>query len=93
MNIRYSPARSLVLAPIVVALALAGCADMNLSQTQKGTAVGAGVGAVAGAAIGRDARAPPSGPAWVHWAATSGPSAWRTRRPPWNALPPAPVWR
>lgn len=56
MNIRFSPARSLVVAPIVVALALAGCADMNLSQTQKGTAVGAGVGAVAGAAIGRDAK-------------------------------------
>ena len=35
-----------------VAVAMAGCADMNLSQTQKGTAIGAGVGALAGAAIG-----------------------------------------
>jgi len=29
---------------------------MNLSETQKGTAIGAGVGALAGAAIGRDAK-------------------------------------
>jgi outer membrane protein OmpA-like peptidoglycan-associated protein len=29
-----------------------GCADMSMSERQKGTAVGAGVGAVAGAAIG-----------------------------------------
>ena len=54
MNIRFFPARSLVLAPIVVALALAGCADMNLSQTQKGTAVGAGVGNADGSDVGRD---------------------------------------
>lgn len=47
--------RTLVLAASAVAMAVVGCADMNLgnmSQTQKGTAVGAGVGALAGAAIG-----------------------------------------
>lgn len=52
-------ARPLVLAIGSAAIALAGCADMNLgnmSQTQKGTAVGAGVGALAGAAIGGDTR-------------------------------------
>ena len=51
--------RKLVLAASVAALAMAGCADMNLgnmSQTQKGTAVGAGVGALAGAAIGHDVK-------------------------------------
>ena len=51
--------RKLVLAASVAALAMAGCADMNLgnmSQTQKGTAVGAGVGALAGAAIGQDVK-------------------------------------
>lgn len=51
--------RKLVLAASVAALAMAGCADMNLgnmSQTQRGTAVGAGVGALAGAAIGGDAK-------------------------------------
>jgi outer membrane protein OmpA-like peptidoglycan-associated protein len=51
--------RKLVLAVSVAALAMAGCADMNLgnmSQTQKGTAVGAGVGALAGAAIGHDVK-------------------------------------
>ena len=51
--------RSVVLAVAAAALAVSGCADMNfgnLSQTQRGTAVGAGVGAVAGAAVGRDAR-------------------------------------
>lgn len=51
--------RKLVLAASLAALAMAGCADMNfgnLSQTQRGTAVGAGVGALAGAAIGGDTK-------------------------------------
>lgn len=50
--------RTLVVAASALAMAVAGCADMNvgnMSQTQKGTAVGAGVGALAGAAIGGDA--------------------------------------
>jgi len=41
------------------ALALSGCADMNMgnmSQTQQGTLIGAGVGALAGAAIGGNTR-------------------------------------
>jgi outer membrane protein OmpA-like peptidoglycan-associated protein len=49
----------LVLAVSAAAWALGGCADMNMgnmSQTQKGTAIGAGVGALAGAAIGGDAK-------------------------------------
>lgn len=37
-------------------VALAGCADMNMTETQRNTAIGAGVGALAGAAIGRDAK-------------------------------------
>ena len=44
--------RQLVLATSVVAFAATGCA--NMSDTQKGTAVGAGVGALGGAAIGRN---------------------------------------
>lgn len=51
-------ARSLVLA-IAAGVGLAGCADMNLggmTDTQKKTAIGAGVGALAGAAIGGDAK-------------------------------------
>jgi len=56
-NMSNNPFRSRtqVLAASALAIAVAGCADMNLgnmSQTQKGTAVGAGVGALAGAAIG-----------------------------------------
>lgn len=50
--------RTLVVAASTLAIAVAGCADMNvgnMSQTQKSTAVGAGVGALAGAAIGGDA--------------------------------------
>lgn len=39
-----------------VGIALTGCADMNMSETQRNTAIGAGVGALAGAAIGRDAK-------------------------------------
>ena len=41
------------------AMLVAGCADMNMggmSETQRNTAIGAGVGALAGAAIGRDAK-------------------------------------
>lgn len=38
------------------AIAMTGCADMNMSETQRNTAIGAGVGALAGAAIGRDAK-------------------------------------
>jgi len=48
--------RTLLVAASAAAMLMAGCADMNLSETQKGTAIGAGVGALAGAAIGRDAK-------------------------------------
>jgi outer membrane protein OmpA-like peptidoglycan-associated protein len=44
------PARGLLLAATAVVFALSGCA--NMSETQRGTAIGAGVGAVAGAVIG-----------------------------------------
>jgi outer membrane protein OmpA-like peptidoglycan-associated protein len=59
MSKKHSRGRALVLAAGAIALAVAGCADMNpgnMTQTQKGTAVGAGVGALAGAAIGGDTR-------------------------------------
>lgn len=49
----------LTAAVCAAALATVGCADMNLgnmSQTQKGVAIGAGGGALAGAAIGGDAK-------------------------------------
>jgi len=48
-----------VLATTALALGLAGCAEMNMgsmSPTQRNTAIGAGVGALAGAAIGGDAK-------------------------------------
>lgn len=48
--------RALVLTVTASAVFLTGCADMAMSPTQKGTAVGAGVGAVAGAAIGGDGK-------------------------------------
>jgi outer membrane protein OmpA-like peptidoglycan-associated protein len=50
--------RTLVLATASVAVLLAGCADMNtgMSETGRNTAIGAGLGALAGAAIGRDAK-------------------------------------
>lgn len=56
MNSNRIGARGLVVAASALGIALAGCADMNMSQTQKGTAVGAGVGALAGAAIGGNTR-------------------------------------
>jgi outer membrane protein OmpA-like peptidoglycan-associated protein len=48
--------RNSLLAITAAALGLAGCADMNtgMSTTQRDTAIGAGVGALAGAAIGRN---------------------------------------
>jgi outer membrane protein OmpA-like peptidoglycan-associated protein len=58
MSTKQYKGRTLVAAS-AAAMALAGCADMNLgnmSQTQKGTAIGAGVGALAGAAIGGDTK-------------------------------------
>lgn len=48
--------RPLLLAVAAAAVALAGCADMQMSDTQRNTAIGAGVGALAGAAIGKDAK-------------------------------------
>lgn len=48
--------RSLLLASVAAAVALAGCADMHVSETQRNTAIGAGVGALAGAAIGGNAK-------------------------------------
>ena len=44
--------RPLLPAMVAAAIALAGCADMQMSETQRNTAIGAGVGALAGAAIG-----------------------------------------
>lgn len=51
--------KRLVAGVCAAALAMAGCADMNLGNmtpTQKGVAVGAGGGALAGAAIGGDTK-------------------------------------
>lgn len=45
------PARGLVLTAAAVLFAVTGCA--NMSETQRSTAIGAGVGAVAGAMIGK----------------------------------------
>ena len=59
MNNTQLKGRALVIAMGAAAIAVAGCADMNMgnmSQTQKGTADGAGVGALAGAAIGGNTR-------------------------------------
>jgi outer membrane protein OmpA-like peptidoglycan-associated protein len=53
MNKSRIPARTTLAATVATAIALAGCADMGgMSQTQRNTAIGAGVGALAGAAIG-----------------------------------------
>lgn len=48
--------RPLLAATVAAAVALAGCADMQVSETQRNTAIGAGVGALAGAAIGGNAK-------------------------------------
>ncbi|HEY0824327.1 MAG TPA: OmpA family protein [Ramlibacter sp.] len=51
--------RTSLLAITAAAFGLSGCADMNLggmSDTTRNTAIGAGVGALAGAAIGGDAK-------------------------------------
>ena len=51
--------RTALLAITAASFGLAGCADMNMgnmSDTTKRTAIGAGVGALAGAAIGGDAK-------------------------------------
>ncbi len=44
--------KKIVLATAAAAVLLAGCADMNMSDTQRRTATGAGVGALAGAVLG-----------------------------------------
>jgi len=53
-----SAIRTGLLAVTAAAFGLAGCADMNtgMSPTARNTAIGAGVGALAGAAIGGDAK-------------------------------------
>ena len=59
MNNSQAKRRPWVLAMSMAAVAMAGCADMNLGNmtpTQKSTAIGAGAGALAGAAIGGDTR-------------------------------------
>lgn len=50
--------KSLGMTVAAASLVLAGCADMNtgMSDTGKRTAIGAGIGALAGAAIGGDAK-------------------------------------
>lgn len=44
--------KKIILATAAGAVFLAGCADMNMSDTQRRTATGAGIGAVAGAVLG-----------------------------------------
>ncbi len=59
MNKHVSVRRPLLALAAAAALAATGCADMNMgnmSPTAKSTAIGAGVGALAGAAIGGDTR-------------------------------------
>jgi outer membrane protein OmpA-like peptidoglycan-associated protein len=54
-----SKLRTTLLAVSAAAFGLVGCADMNMggmSDTTRNTAIGAGVGALAGAAIGGDAK-------------------------------------
>ena len=55
----HSTIRASLIAITAASLGLAGCADMNMggmSDTTRNTAIGAGVGALAGAAIGKDAK-------------------------------------
>ena len=52
MTTSTTHARTLVLAVAASAMLITGCADM--SETQRGTAIGAGIGALAGAVIGGD---------------------------------------
>jgi outer membrane protein OmpA-like peptidoglycan-associated protein len=59
MSNKQSANRPLLALAAAAALASTGCADMNMgnmSPTAKSTAIGAGVGALAGAAIGGDTR-------------------------------------
>ena len=60
MRFTSNPLRCLALgASVTAALLATGCADMqmpNMSPTARNTAIGAGVGGVAGAAIGRDTK-------------------------------------
>ena len=44
--------KHLILGAAAAALLISGCADMNMSDTQRRTATGAGVGALAGAVLG-----------------------------------------
>jgi len=54
MNKLLSRSRTLVLSVSAVALLVSGCA--NMSETQRDTAIGAGLGALAGAVIGKDTK-------------------------------------
>ena len=59
MTMLFHPTRTFVLAASTAAVLVAGCADMNpsnMSQSQRNTAIGAGLGALAGAAIGGNAK-------------------------------------
>jgi outer membrane protein OmpA-like peptidoglycan-associated protein len=44
--------KKIILATALASVFVAGCADMNMSDTQRRTATGAGIGAVAGAVLG-----------------------------------------
>jgi outer membrane protein OmpA-like peptidoglycan-associated protein len=52
MNMRVRPGLRPMLGLLAAAVVMSGCADMNMSERQRGTAIGAGAGAVAGAVIG-----------------------------------------
>ncbi|MFC1829712.1 glycine zipper 2TM domain-containing protein [Thermodesulfobacteriota bacterium] len=46
--------KNIIMTVIIVPILVAGCASTGRYNTQKGAAIGAGIGAIAGQAIGRD---------------------------------------
>ncbi|MBW1849903.1 MAG: glycine zipper 2TM domain-containing protein [Deltaproteobacteria bacterium] len=46
--------KKIILTVIMISMLVAGCASTGRYNTQKGAAIGAGIGAIAGQAIGRD---------------------------------------
>ena len=77
--------KQFILGSATLALLITGCADTNMSDTQRRTATGAGVGAVLGAVVSSAT----GGKAWVRWAPTSDRKEWKSKSVRWSRLPKA----
>lgn len=82
--------RPLIVGLSAIVLLVSGCAEMN--DTQRGTAMGAGLGALAGAVIGDSGKSAAIGAGVGALGGYIWSNQMAKKKPPWSRPRRAPVW-